>query len=315
MKRGALLSRLWRSRVVRAIIALAIICALYLTIDVGRVIAALESLDTSYVVAGMCLFVPQLFVSALRWTYFLRPLGEVPLRESVRATLAANAYNLVLPGKLGDFSRVSLVETALWKPATLSVVLEKVFDVVALLVFALFGLLGLDWSFISIVLALLFLIALASKCWGYGESTHLLRRKSHRWLMLVLLTLGIWTLHLVQIFLFCQAAETNLATATFLSRVPWAIFAGLIPLSLWGIGLRDAALVALFSTEVPHEKMAAVGVLTTSRYLIPGLIGIPWIFSRKPVAHDAVNSVQSKGCENQPKNPRPASEEQKTIVM
>ena len=54
-----------------------------------------------------------------------------------------------------------------------------------------------------------------------------------------------------------------------------AIFAGLLPVTLWGIGTRDVALVWMFADVAPAPAMAVVGMLTALRYIVPGLAGIP----------------------------------------
>jgi hypothetical protein len=63
---------------------------------------------------------------------------------------------------------------------------------------------------------------------------------------------------------------------------------------LWGIGVRDSALVWLFHDVASPASMAAVGLLTTSRYLVPGLVGVFCVTSlrlrgsREPESADRV---------------------------
>lgn len=87
-------------------------------------------------------------------------------------------------------------------------------------------------------------------------------------------TFALWCLHLWQIELFMRAAGVFVPWDLAAARLPVAIFAGLAPVSFCGVGTRDAALVWLFADVAPPSAMAAVGLLTALRYLVPGTAGI-----------------------------------------
>ncbi len=118
--------------------------------------------------------------------------------------------------------------------------------------------------------AIVLLAALASVFWRTGG-----------WrfgaVALAAASLALWTLHLLQIDLFLKAAGVHVAWSEALARVPVAIFAGLAPVSFCGLGTRDSALVWMFADVASASAMAAVGLLTASRYLVPGAVGIPFL--------------------------------------
>jgi hypothetical protein len=89
-------------------------------------------------------------------------------------------------------------------------------------------------------------------------------------------TLVLWWLHLVQIEQFLLAAGVVLPWNESMVRVPAALLAGLAPFAYCGAGTRDGALVWLFRDVAPASTMAVVGLLTLSRYLVPGAAGIPF---------------------------------------
>src|SRR5690606_35511080 len=91
---------------------------------------------------------------------------------------------------------------------------------------------------------------------------------------LIAATFLLWSLHLWQIDFFMRAAGVTVPWPLAASRIPLAIFAGLLPLSCCGVGTRDAALVWLFADAAPASAMAVVGLLTALRYLLPGAFGI-----------------------------------------
>ena len=86
----------------------------------------------------------------------------------------------------------------------------------------------------------------------------------------------IWFLHLLQIWMFILALR---AWAPFLANLalsPLAIIAGLLPLTFAGVGTRDAALVLFYAPYFDAPTAAALGLLCTARYILPALGGLPF---------------------------------------
>ena len=50
-----------------------------------------------------------------------------------------------------------------------------------------------------------------------------------------------------------------------------------MPLTFAGVGTRDAALIAFYAPYFNAATAAALGVLCTSRYLLPALGGLPFL--------------------------------------
>ena len=251
-------------RLLKLAIAAALLAALYRAADwraVGRVLA---SLDAGNLAAGLALFVPQTLVSAARWRRLVAPVAAISLAEAMRQTLASSALNLVLPSKLGDFSKAVMLSGERARAGG-RVMLEKGADVVALALLWGAGAAGAGGLALSAALLAILTAATWSRC----------RSSGGYWLANYSLVL--WSLHLLQIDCFLKAAGVFVPWSVASSRVPAAIFAGLVPVSFCGIGTRDSALVWLFSDLAPAPAMAAVGALTALRYLVPGAAGIPFV--------------------------------------
>jgi len=88
------------------------------------------------------------WLKAWRWRLLLRPLGDFrPLQDLFPPTLIGFAFNNLLPAHLGEFVRVFVMGRShrLPMPAVLSsVVLERVFDIFAIVTFLGCGLLFVD---------------------------------------------------------------------------------------------------------------------------------------------------------------------------
>lgn len=258
-------------RWIKLVAAVALLGALYWRCDAGRVAGALAGLNVIYLGLAFLMFIPQTLVSAWRWQFFVSPLCNISLWEAVRQTLAASAWNLAAPSKLGDLTKAAMLPIGAEerRRAWTLVVIEKLVDVAALATLWLLAATwqtGNGWLLLSGVVLAATSTAIATRL----PSIHSALRTPHS----ALFSLFLWFLHLAQIHLMLLAAGVPVGFGTSLARVPAAIFAGLLPLSLCGIGPRDGALIWLFSDVAPASAMAAVGLLTATRYLVPGAAGI-----------------------------------------
>lgn len=282
------LKSLLRSRAVRLAITIALAAALYYAADWSAVVAALARLDRAYLAAAMLLFVPQTIVSALRWRCIVSRYAPISLAEAVRHTLLASAANLALPSKLGDFSKGAMLPADHTRAASVAprlVLLEKVADVAALLTVLVLGFAGAPWY---IILAVALVLALLARVVPVTEKLTIRRD-----LIGVAATSALlWCLHVWQIDLFLRSAGVFVTSDVAAARIPLALFAGVIPLSLWGVGTRDAALMALFADVASPALLAAVGMLTALRYLVPGACGV-LLLARRSASRASVEPTTS----------------------
>lgn len=270
-------SRWWRTRTAKLVSAGLLLAALYFAADwrsVGRVLA---TLDVRYLSAALVLFIPQTLLSAWRWRMLMTPLRRFSLTEAVRHTAIASAWNLILPSKLGDLSKAGLVQELSPSQRAAAgglVVLEKIADVAALCALILLGSCAAQ-SLGTMAIAAIAAPALDATARGsLWNKLRNLQATPRQLTTLTFATLLLWTLHVWQIELFMRSAGVFVPWQMAAARLPLAIFAGLLPLSFCGVGTRDAALVWLFADVAPASAMAAVGLLTALRYLLPGAFGI-----------------------------------------
>ncbi len=105
----------------------------------------------------------------------------------------------------------------------------------------------------------------------------LLRRGKAGPATIIAWSLVIWLLHLAQIWVFFISLHAIVPAEAMVAFVPLAIFIGLLPFSIAGIGTRDAAVILLFSAWHPASVMAGVGFFLTLRYIIPASAGLPFL--------------------------------------
>ncbi len=119
------------------------------------------------------------------------------------------------------------------------------------------------------------------------EVMSLLQQRNARRGLLAALSVGLWLLHLLQIYCFFLSLDAGLPPRAFVALMPLAIFVGLLPISLFGVGTRDAAIIYLFGPYYPASTLAGVGFYVSLRYVVPAVAGLPFLNRYLGLAKDA----------------------------
>jgi hypothetical protein len=112
---------------------------------------------------------------------------------------------------------------------------------------------------------------------SWGEMHDYFWRDKIQLTKIVTTSIFLWFLHLLQIWLFILALKASTPFVVNLALSPLAILAGLLPLTFGGVGTRDAALIAFYQPYFTAPVGAALGILCTSRYLLPAFGGLPFL--------------------------------------
>lgn len=272
-----------KRRAAPLLVAIVLLAALYARADWRRVVQSAAQLESRLLLAAMALFVPQTIVSAWRWGALIRAERRQPLPESLRQVLAASALNLLLPAKTGDLTKAAMVggHVPMGWLATRAVA-EKLADALALASLGALGLVAVYTNGLATGLFAWGLLGLGAAFWlPVARELHC----GTRWMAAALWaaqTNLLWCLHLCQIQLFLWAAGVKVTLAVAAPKVALSLFVGLVPVSLFGMGTRDAALAYLFADAAGPAPLAVVGLLTSLRYVLPGLAGIAVVGSYLP---------------------------------
>jgi glycosyltransferase 2 family protein len=233
--------------------------------------------------------------------------------EANRLILVASVLNMVLPSKMGDIAKAYFMRERGHLSGALSlslVIFEKACDMLSLLLWCAFGLIlypRKDWLFgvmtasvLGGFLVLAFLLGSPGFARLFFETIQAiapakiklkvaklrdswLEMHGYFWgdrrqfLTITLTSIFIWFLHLLQIWFFILALKAWTPFVTNLALSPLAILAGLLPLTFAGVGTRDAALIVFYQPFFNAQTAAALGVLCTSRYVLPAIGGLPFL--------------------------------------
>lgn len=302
-------------RVLSLAVSLSILALIYSRIDVAGLIDVFRTCDRRWMAIGLGMVVPITAATAWRLQQLMPRAYRKALGfgEANRLILAASVLNMVLPSKMGDIAKAYFMKDRghLDGPLALSlVVFEKTCDLLSLLLWCAFGLAvypARDPLFGAMTAAVVAGLGLGLLLLGWpgfargafrgaqGLAPGKLRRKIARlelswqqmhdyfWsdrrqlVKIALTSIFIWFLHLLQIWFFILALKAWAPFWVNLALSPLAILAGLLPLTFAGVGTRDAALIWFYRPYFDAPVAAALGLLCTSRYLMPALGGLPFL--------------------------------------
>jgi glycosyltransferase 2 family protein len=300
-------------KLVSLAVSATILALIYWQIDLTALAEAFARTVPATLAVAILMVVPITLLTAWRLVLLVPREGRMGLGQSTSLILAASALNMVLPSKMGDLAKSVFMGRSGALPGTLAlslVVFEKATDMLALLAWCVLGLAlypHKDWFFlvmtavvgVGLLFGVLMLGSLAFAEFFFGAASRVLpSRMGEKWetlrqswgemhgffwrrrgfcLGIMGLSVFLWFLHLLQIWLFALALEAPIPFLGNIALVPLAILAGLLPLTFAGIGTRDAALILLLRPFIEPATGAALGLLCTLRYLLPALGGLPFL--------------------------------------
>jgi len=308
-------------RLIALILTIVIMSIILFKMDYQEFFQYVRNMDFFYLGLALFLFIPQLFISAWRWKLMVLHRTQISLAESLKLVLASSSLNLFLPSKMGDLSKAYFLKKSgavgLRRGSNI-VFFERYIDLAALCLIIIVGVVGANyWN--PIGYAGLFIAAgvlsifpflyffkgffkkhieqeregsIQEKIRSFFEDSvkyfRELRSRPHELVTFSSLSMGLWFLHIIQFFFIFRALETDVTVFEVFTLIPLGIIIGLLPITIAGIGTRDAAFLYLFAPYVASPKIVFIGLFATFRYLVPGVMGLPY-FNRYMV-RDEVKS-------------------------
>lgn len=299
-------------RFVSIVVSVAILLYIYTQIDLDNLLQVFQNCDRLILTISLAMVIPITLVTSWRLQQLV-PQRSIGFLEANRLILGASVLNMVLPSKMGDLAKSYFMaeRSNLSGSLALSIsIFEKACDLLSLLLWCVFGLIlypakdGLFWTMtigvlLGFIVGLLllssqqfadwffqFTIKLAPKTIGkklqtmqtsWGEMHQYFWSDRQQLWLITSTSVFIWFLHLLQIWLFILALKAVVPFLVSLALSPLSILAGLLPLTFAGIGTRDAAIIYFYQDYFSEATGAALGLLCTSRYFIPALIGLPFL--------------------------------------
>ncbi|MDQ1183101.1 uncharacterized protein (TIRG00374 family) [Agrobacterium larrymoorei] len=276
-------SRLNKLRIVVSFITLAFLIAIILRTDVSALGQSLSR--TSWVVVAICLALVQVQVvlSALRWRFTSRRLGQdiAPLK-AIREYYVASFLNQTLPGGVGGDAirawRMRGNEPGGWRQPAKAVIFERLSGQIAFFILAIVGI--IVWPLVTttdfghqlrhyllfagaLLLVAAFALSQAKPKWAAesalreGLAEVFVRRGA--WVVQSITSMSVLMTYVIIFFIAADATGSHLPWVACLTIIPFCLVAMLIPTGFGGWGTREAAAMALWPLlgAAPVDGLAA----------------------------------------------------------
>jgi hypothetical protein len=297
------------------LLGLAILILILIKIDVKSTLSALAGLHWGYLLLAIIACIPMFGLKAWRWREMLRMQGvQYPWRDAFLAFVAGLFLGLVTPGRVGEMSKALYVKQDRGLPVSAgmaNVMMDRLFDLYTIMVLGSAGLIWFhllpDWALALVlagtVAALVLPFVLLNKRLVAGglalvHRLPVLSRYEGRlsgaaerfqqglrplvgWRLIV--PLGLTQLAYILFFVqgqwLAQAVDLHAGFGYLAVCLSVAGVVTLLPISISGIGTRDAVLIALLlPLGVATERILAFSTLYfLTFYVIGGAIGaVAW---------------------------------------
>lgn len=299
-------------RLISLAVSLLILAIIYTKIDGMGLLALFQNCHRLWMAIALGMVVPLTMITSWRLQQLTPTSNRLGFGQANRLILAASVLNMVLPSKMGDLAKAYFMRDRGHLSGSLAlslVVFEKACDMLSLLLWCAFGLMlypekdllfwlmtvGVSGGLVVGILLLssrqftqLFFAAVSRFApkklkkkleklrFSWGEMHDYFWRDRHHLAKIASTSILIWFGHLLQIWFFILALNAWVPLLDNLALSPLAILAGLMPLTFAGVGTRDAALILFYQPYFAPATGAALGLLCTSRYLMPAIAGLPF---------------------------------------
>jgi uncharacterized membrane protein YbhN (UPF0104 family) len=291
-----------RSFLIRAAIFLtatgAIVGGLLTWVGAGDVMGLVSRAGTGHLLAVTLLTLTLPAVHALRFRTVLNAIGyPISWKRAFMLTMAVWPISSVTPSKSGDLLKAYYLRGEVPGSVTAgSLLAERALDVAVLGAMSLTGAVVFQKSGLvifagGVLVAIIAAFALAPwvrqlplrESWKMRvdlvlTSTYTLSRNPRLMLATVGLTILNWVTTVVTAALLFDAVGASVPLFYVFAGFPPAVFAGLMPFTLGGMGTRDSVIMLLFDGFATTAQSLAVGILYAffSRWFL-SVLGLPFL--------------------------------------
>lgn len=310
----------WRIVPLVAVTALVIVVLITGLSDASSLEQALERARWGWLLAATGLMGVVLALGTLRWRLVLLAMGvSLSYRRALRAVLAAWPFALITPSRAGDLLRsVAIRDRVGMLEGSSSVITERLVDIQSLLLLAALGGLWAERWWLAGLAGLglvaewtAALVLLRHRDWLFGlplvsrleprlqrllRGLDALRQRPASLAAVSLTSMCSWLVAMVLVYCLMQSFGAGVSLAQVIALWPMAIFVGMLPLTLAGMGTRDAAFLYLLGALTEHQEAATLAATLSYAAIttwLPAALGVPWMLlemrslGERPRAEDA----------------------------
>lgn len=284
------------------LIGLALFAYLVSTLNLQASWDRLKQLNLGLFFLAILVGMPEILFKSLRLRSFVaKAKSHISVKHSILAFLSGQPLAAVTPGKLGDVSRIVLLNRfgKIPMPTALGVhAADRIYDLASIVLLAVIALVSYIsefaqggpafGTFIGMLSGMLLILALVNPRWmkfllkplvagllskklegqlshhgkEFNESLHMLLIPSFKIFGPFVLSFLAWETAIVRSYLLAMALGLPLSYLKFVLLAPLMVVVELLPISILGFGPRETALFMLFTTNnLRHEDLVVFSIL------------------------------------------------------
>ncbi|MCR4336102.1 MAG: flippase-like domain-containing protein [archaeon] len=310
----------WKN-IIPIIIGLALFLIIIINADLAKIIEILINLEPAWFVAAITLNILVIGMKTLKWKILIDYKKKISFKDALTYFLIGFFFSTITPGRIGDIVRAKyLREKTGLAYATTSVILDRLIDIVLLLIIGLIAtiitaeLFGVSFFSPTIIVVILFAIgtglyAASNKKIGLFffklfhkhvipekfkeksanafdsiyNSVEIFKENKILMVKATLIGAVTWIMTVIMVYFLSLSISMNIQAYSFFLIVPLMALSDMIPLSVGGLGPRELITIsalALFS--ITYEKALSFSLLYFfSGYLLVSLVGSIIYMKRK----------------------------------
>ena len=261
-------------------------------IDFNFLFKSVKEINLFYLVLSAFMYIPLVFLSSYRFKKIMDAQSIYYSAKNAFYMYGAGLFlSLAVPGRMGDFSKIAYLKKdghSLNK-AFLGNLLDKLFDLFFLALFAFLGIIyfsassyfSLNFnSFVKYIFTAIFILLFAALFFYFKKKEFIVnfvsetKKELNKFRMKNIFEISLFTvlsLFSYFIIIYFIAASIKIHNIGFLYisfSAVFIIFATIIPVSILGIGTREAALLIILSPlQIPKETIIFFSALIMTNYL------------------------------------------------
>ena len=290
-----------------------ILALIYRNIDIPEMTRVIGTVNSRWFIVFLLLFIPQLLTASFRWNIMTHIIGKVKIGfySSWQHVVGSYSANLIIPGKMGEVVRIPWMKKYnLHCPILIMVFMEKLLDIFSIVLIMMSALVyisirkGLNEGAhqagliigLTILIGFIFMFFFRKfffrlferlfPTWVqkqaeesiYYRTKTALEYMAGRLPLFLLMSLGLWLIQILEFYVIFLMFGVDPGFCEVGFGCSLALLAGALPISVAGIGPRDAIIIGYFGQYAEPATLAAIGIITILRIVIPALLGLPFFF-------------------------------------
>lgn len=271
-----------------------------------------------FFIFSLILLLPLLYIKVLRWRWILKDLNiDLSQKDALKYYMIGLFAGAATPGQLGEFIKTVYLSKKGYPGGAsfFSILYDRIYDIIALAFMMFFGLAILSgyeqselWLYILASIAILFLIfflfsgkfrkfliidifkyilpaGIKARLKEFDISKDINKYQLKRSTLIVsfILTMLAYGVVFYRYYLLLLTLNLHPPFGTWFGGVTLATFVALIPISISGIGTRDAVLIGILGTAgISPERAVAFSFLILLLMVFNGVVGL-FFWMKNPI--------------------------------